>query len=108
MWLWIAARLSCSSQSGYGQVQLAWTAVSYQILAAIWSCQVQAAKSAWICVAIELNWHFQLQPDHDQVQLGQTAVSSKILATTTAVYNKIKAYNNLTSIKISWKILKQS
>ena len=83
---------------------MAWTAVSYQILAAIWSCQVQAAKSAWICVAIELNWHFQLQPDHDQVQLGQTAVSSKILATTTAVYNKIKAYNNLISIKIS-KIL---
>ena len=35
------------------------------------------------------------------MQLGQTAVSSKILATTTAVYNKIKAYNNQTSIKIS-------
>ena len=45
---------------------------------------------------------------HGQVQLGQTAVSSKILATTTAVYNKIKAYNNLTSIKISLKISKLS
>ena len=50
--------------------------------------------------------NFQLQPDHGQVQLGQTAVSSKILATTTAVCNKIKAYNNLTSRKISLKNLK--
>ena len=33
--------------------------------------------------------NFQLQPDHGQVQLGQTAVSSKMLATT-AVCNKIK------------------
>ena len=39
------------------------------------------------------------------MQLGQTAVSSKILATTTAVCNKIKAYN-LTSRKISLKNLK--
>ena len=63
---------------------------------------MQTAKSAWICVAIELNRHFPLQPDHTQVQSGQTAVSSKILATTTAVCNKIKAYN-LTSRKISLK-----
>ena len=53
----------------------------------------------------KVSMNFQLQPDHGQVQLGQTAVSSKILATTTAVYNKIKAYNNLTSIKISQKFL---
>ena len=66
---------------------------------------MQTAKSAWICVAIELNRHFPLQPDHTQVQSGQTAVSSKILATTTAVYNKTKAYNNLTSRKISLQIL---
>ena len=66
---------------------------------------MQTAKSAWICVAIELNWHFQLQPDHGQVQLGQTA-GSKILATITAVYNKIKAYTNMTSRKISLKNFK--
>ena len=42
------------------------------------------------------------------MQLGQTAGSSKILATTTTVYNKIKAYNNLTSMKISGNFLKQS
>ena len=51
---------------------------------------MQTTKSARNFVAIELNWHFQLQPDHGQVQLGQTAVSSKMLATTTAVCNKIK------------------
>ena len=40
------------------------------------------------------------------MQLGQTAVTSKILATTTAVYYKTKAYNILTSRKISLRILK--
>ena len=54
----------------------------------------------------KVSMNFQLQPDHGQVQLGQTAVTSKILATTTAVYNKTKAYNNLTSRKFSLKDLK--
>ena len=54
----------------------------------------------------KVSMNFQLQPDHGQVQLGQTAVSSKILATTTAVCNKTKAYNNLTSRKISLKNFK--
>ena len=46
---------------------------------------------------------FSYSADHGQVQSGQTAVSSKILATTTAVYNEIKAYNNLTRSNISLK-----